>query len=230
MTQLQLNRLMNPKKETLWSVAVFRRVGYGLLVLALFDLIATFVPLHLMNPIWQFETMGAIVDRVAIPLLGLVLVFWGEERFRLSIEQKLLRYLRKLCLIVGVLFFLLIPLGLVNTLQIKVLTNARLSEQYNLQNSQITRVEQRLSQVKAQELDNFIQRLAHTFDGQIPQLDREQFLVKFDKNRQQMQFLFEEAKASFHLTFFKNSIKLNLGALVVGILFIYIWHLTRWAV
>ncbi len=220
---------MQSQNEIPWSVAVFRRVGYGLLVLALFDLIAIFVPLRLMNPLWQFEAMGALVDRVAIPLLGLVLVFFGESKFRLPIEQTFLKALRWLCLLVGLLFFLLIPLGVVNTLQVKALNNTQMNAQYNQQKAQIERVQQQLNQLQGQQLENFIRSQGRTLDGQTPQQAKEQFLEKINQNKQQMQVQFEQAKANRNLTVLKNSAKWNLGALVAGILFIYIWYLSSWA-
>ncbi len=51
------------------SSSLFRLVGYGLLVLALFDLIHILIPLQLMNPMWEFQTVGALVERVPVPLL-----------------------------------------------------------------------------------------------------------------------------------------------------------------
>lgn len=220
---------MKPQRETPWSVAVFRTIGYGLLVLALFDLMAILIPLRLMNPLWQFQTMGALVERVAVPLLGLVLVFFGEEKFRLPIEQKLLKILPWLCLLVGVLFLLLIPLGVVNTLQVKAINSTQLNNQYDQQKAQFARVERQLNQIKDQDLENFIKSQGRTLDGQTPQQAKEQFLAKINRDKQQVQAQFEQAKAERRITLIKNSLKWNLGALVAGILFIYVWHLTRWA-
>lgn len=221
---------MKSERETPWSVAVFRTVGYGLLVLALFDLIATLVPIRLTNALWLFETMGAIVERVTIPLLGLVLVFFGEEKFRSSIEQKLLKALRWLCLLVGVLFLLLIPLGLVSTLQVRGIYKVQTNNQFNQQKVQIERIERQLNQMKDQDLENFIKNQGRTLDGQTPQQAKEQFLTKINKDKQQLRLQFEQAVANRYLALIKNSIKWNLGALVAGVLFIYIWYLTRWAI
>jgi hypothetical protein len=218
---------MKPQRETPWSVAVFRLIGYGLLLLALFDLITILLPLRLMNPLWQFQTMGAIVERVAVPLLGLVLVFFGEEKFRTPIEQKLLKILPWLCLLVGVLFFLLIPLGVVNTLQVKAINSTQLNNQYDQQKAQFARVERQLNQIKDQQLENFIKSQGRSLDGQTPQQAKEQFLAKINRDKQQVQAQFEQAKAERRITLIKNSLKWNLGALVAGILFIYVWHLTR---
>lgn len=218
---------MKSQSDTPWSVAVFRKIGYGLLLLALFDLIATLFPLNFMNPLWQFETMGAIVERVAVPLIGLVLVFFGEEKFRSSFEQKLLKFLRWLCLLVGVLFFFLIPLGLVSTIQVKKINDIQIAGQFKQQQQRIDRVEKQLNIIQDQDLENFIKSQGRSLDGQSPQQARDQFLEKIKKDKKQLQTQFEQAKATRRLTLLKNLVKWSLGALVSGILFIYIWLLTR---
>jgi preprotein translocase subunit SecF len=220
---------MKSQSETPWSVAVFRLIGYGLLLLALLDLLTTLLPLRLMNPLWQFETMGAIVERVAVPLLGLVLVFFGEEKFRSSFEQKFLKLLRWLCLLVGVLFFLLVPLGVVSTLQVKAVNDTQMKQQYSQQKARVERVEKQLNQIKDQDLENFIKSQGRTLDGQSSQQARAQFLAKINKDKNQLENQFKQAMSNRRLTLLKNSAKWNLGALVSGVLFIYIWLLTRWA-
>jgi hypothetical protein len=218
---------MKSQSDTPWSVGIFRRVGYGLLLLALFDLLATLLPLNLMNPLWQFETMGAIVERVAVPLIGLVLVFFGEEKFRSSLEQNFLKFIRWLCLLVGVLFFLLIPLGITSTLQVKKVNDTQMGEQFKQQKSRIDRVERQLNSIQDQELENFIKSQGRTLDGQTPQQARQQFIEKINKDKSQLKNQFEQAKATRRLTLLKNLAKWSLGALVSGVLFIYIWFLTR---
>lgn len=229
MAQVQRDKFMKSQNDTPWSVAIFRRVGYGLLLLALFDLLAILLPPNLMNPLWQFETMGAIVERVAVPLLGLVLVFFGEEKFRSPLEQKLLKSLRWLCLLVGVLFFLLVPLGLVSTIQVKKINDTQMADQFKQQNNRIERVEKQLNIIKDQDLENFIKSQGRSLDGQSPQQARDQFIEKIKKDKNQLRTQFEQAKANRRLTLFKNLAKWSLGAIVSGILFIYIWLLTRWA-
>lgn len=218
---------MRSPKNTPWSLAVVRKVGYGLLVLALFDLVAIFVPLRLTNPVWQFETMGAIVERVAVPLIGLALISFGETEFRSDFEQKVLKFLSWLCLIVGVLFILLFPLGIINTCQVKMISNNQINNQFLQQKSKMERAERQLNQLKSEELENYIKSQGRTLDNQTAEQAKAQFLAKLNKDKQQMQTRFEEVKANRRLVLIKNSVKWNLGALIAGVLFIYIWNRMR---
>ncbi|MBW4450206.1 MAG: HpsJ family protein [Spirirestis rafaelensis WJT71-NPBG6] len=50
------------------SMSILRSLGYGLLLLAFFDIVEMFVPPNFMNPAWEFQTFGALVERVPVPL------------------------------------------------------------------------------------------------------------------------------------------------------------------
>ena len=97
---------------------LLRLVGYGLLLLSLLDLIDTLVPLNLMEPVWQFQTLGKLVEQVPVPLIGIVLIFYGSRNSWAKWEQSLLKLLSWGALLAGIGYFLLVPLGLFSTLQI----------------------------------------------------------------------------------------------------------------
>ena len=72
------------------SLPIIRWVGYGLLILALFDVIEMFIPARFMNPNWEFQTIGALVERVAVPLIGFAFVFLAGLNERSNIETNIL--------------------------------------------------------------------------------------------------------------------------------------------
>ncbi len=104
-----------------------------------------------------------------------------------------------------------------------------MNQQYSQQKARVERVEKQLNQIKDQDLENFIKSQGRTLDGQSPQQARGQFLAKINKDKNQLENQFKQVKSNSRLTLLKNSAKWNLGALVSGVLFIYIWLLTRWA-
>lgn len=59
-------------KQGTGSNLLFRFVGYGLLMLALLDLVEMLVPMRLLDPVWQIQTTGALVEFVPVLLLGLL--------------------------------------------------------------------------------------------------------------------------------------------------------------
>jgi len=101
------------------SVNVIRLVGYGLLILWLFDFVAAFAPPRFTNPVWEFETMGRLVESVGWVLIAFAMIFFGEDYFRLRIELPLLKVLSWLCLAFAIFYFAMLPLGLANTWRLK---------------------------------------------------------------------------------------------------------------
>jgi hypothetical protein len=74
-------------------------LGYGLLLSAFFDIVEMFVLPNFMNPAWEFKTFGALVERVPVPLIGLVLVFFEEKNSRSKWEFPILKLLQRIALL-----------------------------------------------------------------------------------------------------------------------------------
>lgn len=205
----------------------FRLVGYGLLMLALFDLIHILVPLQLMNPIWEFQTIGGLVERVPIPLLGLMLVFYGEGNSRKKWEIILLKLLSWASLLIGFLFLLLAPLLVVNTSRL----NNQISSQVTQQLTQLQQLENQVSNGTPQDINALATRLnqGRPVDIKDPQELKSRLLSEITKAKNTIQPQTTAALADRRLALLKNAAKWLLGALVSGVLFIYMWNTTRWA-
>ncbi len=143
-----------------WSIPLFRWIGYGLLILALFDLIEMFVPPRLTNPAWEFQTLGALVERVPVPLLGLVLVFYGKNNWRNRWEKPILKFLSWAALLFGVGLLLLIPLGVINTVRLNQYNNQQIAARVNQRIAQIQPIYDELEKATtAAEMEAFLNRM-----------------------------------------------------------------------
>lgn len=218
--------------KELLSSSLVRCIGYSLLVLALFDLIALLIP-PTMNPVWRFQTMGAIIERVVVPLLGLLLVFYGEADFRWGWEQRLLKLLSWSALLVGILFLLLAPLLILDGLrvddQISYQINAKVSQQL----SQLTQLENQINRATTPK-DIFsatarlnIQRLPADIKN-IQQL-KSRLLAEIAKAKEAVRPKTEAAAANQRFALIKTAVKWFLGTMIAGSVFIYIWRNSRWA-
>lgn len=218
------------------SINLVRWVGYGFLVLSFFDLVDILYPPDFMNPAWELQTMGQLVERVAVPLLGFVLIFFGERNSRDRWEIPVLNFLSWLTLIYGIIFLLLIPLGLFNTLRIDRQANQQLSTQVNQVQTQIQQVKDRLQTVNSPaEMENLLSQINP--QGGTPEIESFQQFEEI-KNRlstvvansdQQITTRAKEARITQRQNLLKRSIKWNLGALITSALFISIWKGTAWA-
>ncbi len=82
---------MSGSQEQGLSIYRLRLVGYGLLLFALIDTLLVFYPPQFTNAAWELQTMGAVVERLPVPLLGLVMVFFGEDYERNALENIFLK-------------------------------------------------------------------------------------------------------------------------------------------
>ncbi|WP_211173458.1 HpsJ family protein [Brasilonema bromeliae] len=211
------------------SMTIVRVLGYGLLLLALFDIIEMFIPPNFMNPVWEFQTMGMLVEKVPVPLIGLVLVFFGELHSRTKWEIPILKFLSWLTLLFGILFFLLIPLGLASTIRLNTQNAAQVKAVSTQQVSRAEELEKQLSQVTPDQIDKFFKIQGRSLDGKNPQEIKNQLLTEVSKAKKNIKTQAEATQSLRGLNLIKTSAKWNLGAVVAGTLFISIWKGTRWA-
>ncbi|MDZ7961533.1 MAG: HpsJ family protein [Aulosira sp. DedQUE10] len=211
------------------STKILRMLGYGLLLLALFDVVEMFVPPNFMNPGWEFQTFGALVERVPVPLIGLGLIFYGELHSRSKWEFLSLKLISWLTLLLAVVFLLLIPLGIGNTVRLSKQSAAQISNVSKQQVSQAEQVEQRLNQATPEQIGNVLKQQGRSLDGKSPQEVKTQILSEVTKVKSQIKTQAQATESSQRLTLVKNSVKWNLGALVSAALFFSFWKATQWA-
>ncbi len=214
--------------QKLW-IPIFRIVGYALLLLTLLDLADIFIPLGFMNPSWELKTIGVLVERVPIPLIGLMLVLAGGLDWRSKWEAGLLKLLSWLALLVGVLYLLLIPVGIMDTIRLNTLNNAVIDNSYNQKISQSDHVEQQLNKTSPEQLVNILKTQGRVINGKSPQEIKSQILSEFSQAKQQFKKKTEQDRFSQHFSLLKSSIKFNIGALIAGTFFISIWKASPWA-
>lgn len=218
--------------EQTFSIYRLRWVGYGLLILSLLDIIATFTPPNFLNPVWELQTIGSLVERVPVPLLGLALIFFGEEYDRYDLEDLILKFLSWLCILMSLFFLLMIPLGIVNTVKINNQNSQQITQQANQQLSQLKQVEDRLNKGTPEDLKNLaseLTRLGVQTNTENPNELKKQILSRINPAREQLENQSKTVQSSQRLVLLKNSVKWVLGALISSVLFFTLWKGTSWA-
>jgi hypothetical protein len=208
-------------------------VGYGLIAFALFDYINILIPLNLTNPVWEFQTIGALVEHAAIPLLGLMLVFFRHQGYIRGLEKNFLGFLSWVSLLVGLLYLLMLPLGVADTWRIYHANKAETITQLSQQSQQIQQLKVQLNQAKTDEqLEKLLANLTpqgRSLKIKNPQAFKDQLLTKISQTQRNIKVQANTAGKTQTQLLIKNSVKWNLGALITGVLFIWIWYLTGWA-
>jgi hypothetical protein len=217
------------------TIKLFRFVGYSFLLLSLFDIVSIFIPLRLMNPEWEVQATTALVERVAAPLIGLALVFYQDIQLRAKWEWIVLKGLSWAALIVGILYFLILPLILANNARLDSNISTQFKVQLDRQMAQAEKFAQRLQQASSKaEINELLVRasgdqgLAPDLQGKDVKTIKQALLAKISAGKPNIRKQAEAAIADRRLNQLKLTVKIFLGAVVSGFSFIYIWILTRW--
>ena len=234
--QQKVEKIGDFSLNILRSLSLWRWIGYGFLILFCFDLIEILVPPNLLNPRWEFQTMGAIIERMAIPLIAILLIFYGGNYLRSRGEVLILKILSWLTLLVGIVLILLIPLGIVNTVRIDRQNTNQIQQQVDQRREVLQELETRLEQVQTQtEMELLLNQISRA--GNAPEIqDVEQLkeikenLAEFIENsRTQITNQSETTRQQQRLSLLESSVKWNLGALISAFLWFTAWRLTKWA-
>lgn len=230
-TSSQTNAPAANNKALLMSLAILRAIGYILLVFVFLEAIDTLIPPQLTNPGWEFQTIGRLVETVPIVFLAFGLILVGREISRDPKERYILRALPWLALIIGILYFLTIPIGILNTTRLLRQNNQQIV-QVEEGRAQVNQIRANLEETNSQaDLERLLQDLGN--ENPVPQLEPEQIqeakdtlteIVQGGENQLNTQTQRLEAA---RVDLLKKSVKWNLGAFLSGVLFIYIWRLMR---
>lgn len=231
----KVDKLGNFSLNMLRSIALWRLVGYVLLFLFVLDLAEIMIPPRFFNPQWEFQVLGQIVERVPIPFLAFILIFYGGKYLRKTWEYVFLTAASWLTLLIGILFILAVPLGIVNTIRIDKQTQATITEATNQRLEVLQQVETRLKDVQNREQMQVL--IGQLNRGNAPVIENEEQLQQAQSNlkefvetsRNQLDSRAKAAKKQRRRSLLKRSVKWNIGALVSGILFVITWNMTKWA-
>lgn len=239
MTQPKLDRLWRAYATQSRSITMIRWLGYGLLLLALLDLGAILIPINLMNPVWEFRSIGAIVERIPVPLIGFVMVFWGEQEYRRPAEKLILKVLTWLTLALTLVLVAMIPLCFVNSMRIHNLKVEEINTFKVQRLALVQQLETKLDQTNS--VDEFQRLLSRALTNRSSiTLDTNQALPDIKAQipsllsparsaiEQQAKDALEQARNE-QPGLLKRTVKWSLGALIGAVVGLRIWQSTRWA-
>jgi len=210
------------------SANVIRLVGYGLLTLWLFDFVAAFAPPRFTNPVWEFETLGRLVESVGWALIAFAMIFFGEDYFRLRLELPLLKVLSWLCLVFAIFYFAMLPLGLANTWRLKNSNDVQVGSILEQRTKPLKDVQARLNSVTSdRELLELYKKLVPAnapLNITDPQETKSKLLQEINTSTQQIKAELDTTRDRNFKLLVKNSVKWNLGTLISAVLFGYLWR------
>ena len=187
-----------------------------------------------MNPAWEFKTMGAIVERIPVTLLGMILIYYGERSDRAPIETFLLKFASWLSLIAAILLLLMIPLSINNAFRIYHQQTAQVNAKLVGQKDTLRQFEEQLKVADSKaEIQRILQQQAQqkiTIPNSVnTQKLKTDIIDNLQKQQASITSQVNTFKSQKKTLIFKKCLRYNLGALISSILFFLIWKSTTWA-
>lgn len=214
------------------TMMLSRRVGYALLLLCFIDLLYVLIPPELMNPVWEYQTIGDLVKLVPVPLLSLMLIFYGDTALRSQLERLALKLLSWITLAVGIIFLLLIPLTVSDATQIHRFNTNQITTQVSQQRLQLDSTRKQLEKASPDQLRSLVP--VPDKNGNLPDVPnnpeqaKSQLLNNLNRAKEQADQQAKQARDNLQKNLLKNTIKLVAESLIAGCFFIYIWSMTTW--
>ncbi|NES99910.1 MAG: hypothetical protein F6K61_04905 [Sphaerospermopsis sp. SIO1G1] len=215
------------------SFPILRLLGYFLLIFSAIDYLAILIPPQLTNPGWELQAIGRMVDHVWSILLGLTFVFlYSQGNIIRPREISILKLLSWVSLIIGVFYLLLLPLGINNSFTIYRGMNNQFLNQQGQQQEQLQKVNERLQATNStQELNNLARALnipSNNISGQSTQELKNNLAQQLQQAVENSTTTAKAAKQAKINSLIKNSVRVNLGAVLSGVCLIAIWNMTAW--
>lgn len=210
------------------TIGILRTVGYGLLLLALFDWVEILIPPQFLNPAWELQTIGALVERVPVPLIGFALIFYAESESRSKWELPVIKLLSWLTLLFAIVYLLMIPLAIGDTVRLNKQSTEQLRSASQQQITRAEQLEKQLNEATPQQIDNILKQQGAASEGKSAQQVKDELASRLSQAKTQIKNQTKTTQSTQKLNLMKSSVKWCLGALVTATLFFSIWKGTRW--
>lgn len=202
-----------------FAVTLLPLIGYIILGLILIEYIALLVQPQFFNPNWEYQTMGKIVETIWAPIIGLTFIFYRREGNTIGPKElRLLSWISRFALLLGILYLLMVPLLVVNNVRIHELNRAEFIVLFENNDNQLKKVQKQLDRVSEEQLRR-----------RFPNKNREEVLAQFQDKvkdfKEQAQETYE-AQVGDLITL---TVKWCLGAILGATSLILIWRYTFWA-
>lgn len=236
LSEIKLRFPRNPFANLAFSITDNQRfflilnwLGYVLLFASVVDYFLILYPPQLTDPSWELETFGRMVDNAWVLLLSLILIFLPTRTNIRRFEVNFLSFLRWMILLGGIIFILLLPLGLVNTQRINQQTLEQLSVQQQNRQEQLNNLQQALNNqdVSQEELQQLGQALGIDEPAQTEDI-RGAINEEIDQRQEQLRQQVENAKSERFKQLIRQTVRTHIGGLLIGVFLLRLWWEARW--
>jgi hypothetical protein len=217
-------RLVNDRLSRIMPV-----VGYAFLGLSLLDVVTLIIPPQFTNALWEFETIGQLVERLMFPLLGFVFVLFPRYGAVPKVEVLLLKVLSWGCALWGLFYLLLLPPIIHNMFRLEAQNLSQIEEQTQQQLQGVITLEQQLSENSTDpQIQALLQQiLSQNPDLKTPDQAKTELVDQLNTLKTRTEGQAKTLQQRYRLNLRKNAVKWAIGATLGGLTFLWIWRLSR---
>jgi len=217
------------RQEETNSLFLLSWLGYVILLGSVIDYLLILYPPQLTNPNWEFQAFTQMVNNAWALLLAILLIFLPKRDFVRRLELNFLNLIRWGLLLGGILFILLVPLGIMNTIRIQQNTVAQFSRQETARTEKLNNLQQTLEseQLSQQQLQRLAVALNLQEVSNSSQLGTT-LIEEIEDRKKQLRQQVTNQKGNRSRQLVGQSIRVNLQALLIGSFLIRSWWEIRW--
>jgi hypothetical protein len=222
----------NVAKNEVISANLLRFIGFGFLVFALLNFgEALLPPRFAQDPRWEFGAVTKLAGSSAIPILGFGLVFYGESKMRSPLGRRIAGILSWLALVTGILYLALMVIGISATFRLTGDLNSQADRIRSQQNQRFERARDELKGRSDSELVQVLTQLSQTAPNLKPDTanPRQQIDQLLAGQTAEVERAIAEQETQSFRNLLKQSLKINLEALISAVLLGGMWRFTDWA-
>ncbi len=214
---------------------LLRFAGYGLLLLAFANFVDALVPPKFgQDATWEFSTLAKLVGTSPVPIIGLILIFYGESAARSAFGKNILKFLSWLSLLLSILYVVMLLIGISATIRINNDNTTKASFALSQQITQFTTAKENLKNTN----DANLLKVAELLEKRSPNIKlnktnptelRTQIETEIVKNENEAKATVAESQNRASNQLKKQAAKSYFEAIVSAFVLFGIWNQTKWA-
>ncbi|MBD2188545.1 HpsJ-like protein, cyanoexosortase A-associated [Pseudanabaena mucicola] len=214
---------------------LLRFAGYGLLLLTISNFADALIPPRFgQDPTWEFTALGKLVGTSPVPIIGLILVFYGESAARSAFGKKILKFLSWISLFLSILYVLMLLIGISAAIRINNNNNAQASLTLSQQVAQFNTAKENLKNTNDANLlraAEFLERQSPNvpLDKSNPVLLRQQIETEIGRSEERIRSNIQDGQNRAFRQLIKQAGKWYFEAIVSAFILFGIWSQTKWA-
>ncbi|TYQ30341.1 HpsJ family protein [Pseudanabaena sp. UWO310] len=225
----------NSNSTEVITANLLRFAGYGLLLLAFSNFFDAIIPPQFgKDAPWEFSTLGKLVGTSPVPIIGLILIFYGESTARSPFGKKILKFLSWLSLLLSIIYVLMLLVGISAAIRINNDNNNQASLTLSQQLAQFNTAKENLKNTN----DANLLRAAEFIEKRSPNIKlnksnpaelRKQLETEIGKNEEAIKANIDTSRGRAFRQLIKQAIKWYFEAIVSAVVLFGIWSQTKWA-